>query len=216
MAWTTLLLLGFVLGLRHAIDPDHVVAVSAIVSREGSFRRAQWIGALWGIGHSATVFLVGGSIAVFKLVVPPGLVLALEFCVALMLIALGLANLTARTSTKGPSTARPIAVGFVHGLAGSAFIAMLISTTISSPLLAGWYLLLFGVGTVAGMMLLTSAIAMPSIYLAGRYTHARQHLRLASGVASIAFGLFLAHQIGVTEGFFGSVASRIPLASSLP
>lgn len=204
MAWTTLLLLGFVLGMRHAIDPDHVVAVSAIVSREGSLRRAQWIGALWGIGHSATVFLVGGAIAAFKLVVPQNLVLGLEFCVALMLIVLGVANLTARHSTEGPGATRPLAVGFVHGLAGSAFIAMLISTTITSPVLAGWYLVLFGIGTVAGMMLLTSAIALPSIYFAGKYTHARQHLRLASGVASIAFGLFLAHEIGVTEGFFGS------------
>jgi high-affinity nickel-transport protein len=210
MSATGLLLVGFLLGMRHAIDPDHVVAVTTIVTREGTLRRAQWIGALWGIGHSATVFLVGGAIALFKLVVPPNLVLGLEFCVALMLIGLGVANLRSAPARVAGGVTRPLAVGFVHGLAGSAFIAMLISTGIPSPMLAGWYLLLFGVGTVAGMMLLTSAIAMPSIYFAGRYDDARRHLRLASGVASIAFGLFLAHQVGVSEGLFGAVTGWVP------
>ncbi|HVF40133.1 MAG TPA: hypothetical protein VM939_09545, partial [Gemmatimonadaceae bacterium] len=192
------------------IDPDHVIAVTTIVTREGTLRRAQWVGVLWGIGHSATVFVVGGAIALFRLAVPPSLVLGLEFCVALMLIALGVANLTTRAVESAPAPARPLAVGFVHGLAGSAFIAMLISTGIPSPVLAGWYLLLFGVGTVAGMMLLTSAIAMPSIYFTGRYDEARRNLRVASRVASIAFGLFLAHHVGITEGLFVSVREWIP------
>ncbi len=209
MASTSLLLLGFLLGMRHAIDPDHVVAVTAIVSREGSIRRAQWIGALWGIGHSATVFLVGGTIAVFKLTVPPTLVLGLEFCVALMLIALGLFNLMSVASVEAPRATQPLAVGFVHGLAGSAFVAMLISTGVPSPMMAGWYLLLFGIGTVAGMMLLTSAIAMPAVYFAGRYSDARQHLRVASGVASVAFGLFLAYRTGLTGALFDSASGWI-------
>lgn len=210
MASTSLLLLGFVLGMRHALDPDHVVAVTTIVSREGSLRRAQWIGAMWGIGHSATVILVGGAIALFKVVVPPNLVLGLEFCVALMLIGLGIANVMWRPREKQSlGTVRPLTVGFIHGLAGSAFIAMLISTALPTPMLAGWYLLLFGLGTIVGMMLTTSAIALPGIYLAGRYKDARQHLRMASGVASIAFGLFLAHQ-GVTSGLFDSVSGWMP------
>ena len=210
MASTSLLLLGFIFGMRHAFDPDHVVAVTAIVSREGSWKRAQWIGALWGIGHSATVFLVGGAIALFKVVVPPNLVLGLEFCVALMLIALGVANVTSQSRHERPlGPARPLTVGFIHGLAGSAFIAMLISTALPTPMMAGWYLLLFGLGTIVGMMLTTSAIALPGIYLVGRYQDARHHLRLASGVASIAFGLLLAHQ-GVTSGLFDSVATWMP------
>jgi len=209
MAFTSLLLLGFVLGMRHAIDPDHVVAVTAIVSREGSLRRAQWIGALWGIGHSATVFLVCGTIAVFKLAVPPTLVLGLEFCVGLTLIALGVLNLVSVASVKAPRATQPLAVGFVHGLAGSAFVAMLISTSVPSPMMVGWYLLLFGIGTVAGMMLLTSAIAMPAIYFAGRYSDARQHLRVASGVASVAFGLFLAHRTGFTGALLDSASDWI-------
>ena len=210
MSSAALLTIGFVLGMRHALDPDHVVAVTAIVSRERSFRRAQWIGALWGIGHSTTVFLVGGTIAAFRLVVPPRFALALELCVAVMLIVLGVANLTAKSNLGTVSNARPITVGFVHGLAGSAFAAMLISSTISEPWLASWYLMLFAVGTIGGMMLLTSAIAMPAVYFTGRFADARQYLRLASGVASVAFGLLLAHQVGVTEGLFGSAVSWVP------
>ena len=210
MSPTALLAIGFMLGMRHALDPDHVVAVTTIVARERSFQRAQWIGALWGIGHSTTVFLVGGTIAAFRIVVPPQFALALEMCVAIMLIVLGIANLTAKGSTGTISNARPVTVGFVHGLAGSAFAAMLISSTISDPWMAGWYLLLFAVGTIAGMMVLTSAIAMPAVYLTGRYADARQYLRFASGVASVAFGLVLAHQVGVTEGLFGSAADWIP------
>ena len=180
------------------------------MTRQGSLRRAQWVGALWGIGHSATVFLVGGAIAVFKVVVPTNLAAGLELCVALMLIGLGIANVASRHSPQAPGAARPLAVGFVHGLAGSAFIAMLISTSIPTPMLAGWYLLVFGIGTVAGMMLLTSAIALPSLYLTSRYTGAPHHLRVASGVASIAFGLFLAHQVGVAEGIYGASAGWMP------
>lgn len=210
MASTSLLLLGFLLGMRHALDPDHVVAVTTIVSREASLRRAQWIGAMWGIGHSATVILVGGAIALFKVVVPTNLVLGLEFCVALMLIALGVANVMPQSRGEhAPGTLRPLTVGFIHGLAGSAFIAMLISTALPTPMMAGWYLLLFGLGTIVGMMLTTSAIAVPGIYLAGRYPDARQHLRMASGVASIGFGLFLAHQ-GVSSGLFDSVSGWMP------
>ena len=210
MSPTALLVIGFMLGMRHALDPDHVVAVTAIVARERSFQRAQWIGALWGIGHSTTVFLVGGTIAAFRIVVPPRFALALEMCVAVMLIVLGVANITARDSIAPISNARPVTVGFIHGLAGSAFAAMLISSTITDPWLAGWYLLLFAVGTIGGMMLLTSAIAMPAVYLTGRFADARQYLRFASGVASVGFGLLLAHQVGVTEGLFGSAADWVP------
>ena len=207
---TALLAIGFMLGMRHALDPDHVVAVTTIVSREQSLRRAQMIGAMWGIGHSATVFLVGGTIAAFRVVVPPNLALALEMCVAIMLIGLGIANLRAKPTADRVSNARPLTVGFVHGLAGSAFAAVLISSTISEPWLASWYLFLFALGTIGGMMLLTSAIAMPAVYLTGRYADARHYLRFASGVASVAFGLLLAHQVGVTEGLFGSAAGWVP------
>src|SRR5215470_12815474 len=89
-----ILVTGFFLGMRHATDPDHVVAVSTIVSREKSIPRAGWIGILWGVGHTLTILVVGAAIILFGFVIPPRLGLTLEFSVALMLILLGVLNLT--------------------------------------------------------------------------------------------------------------------------
>src|ERR1700745_3041380 len=86
--------IGFFLGMRHATDPDHVVAVSTIVSRESSIPRAGWMGVLWGVGHTITILLVGAAIILFGFAIPARLGLALEFSVALMLILLGVLNLT--------------------------------------------------------------------------------------------------------------------------
>jgi hypothetical protein len=201
----SILVVGFVLGMRHATDADHVVAVTAIVSRQPSLRRASAIGALWGLGHTGTILLVGGAIVVFRFTIPPRLGLAMEFLVALMLIVLGALNLSGRRGHEalhGPM--RPLFVGFVHGLAGSAFVAMLVLTAIPSPLWGVAYLLIFGIGTIGGMMLVTLAIAAPSALSARRFVDVQQYLRVASGVASIAFGLFLAHQIGIRDGLFSA------------
>src|SRR5262249_44891089 len=85
--------IGFFLGMRHATDPDHVVAVSTIVSRERSLPRAGWIGVLWGVGHTVTILAVGAAIILFGFVIPPRLGLTLEFSVAVMLVLLGVLNL---------------------------------------------------------------------------------------------------------------------------
>src|SRR3982751_2195281 len=86
-------LLGFVLGVRHATDPDHVVAVTTIVSREQRVGRAGGIGVLWGLGHTVTILLVGGAILLFDVVISPRLGLAMELSVALMLVVLGMLSL---------------------------------------------------------------------------------------------------------------------------
>jgi hypothetical protein len=198
----SILVLGFVLGMRHATDADHVVAVTTIVSRQPSLSRASLIGALWGVGHTATILLVGGAIVVFRLTIPPRLGLAMEFVVALMLILLGVLNLSGRTHQALHGAMRPLLVGFVHGLAGSAFVAMLVLSAIPNAMWGIAYLLVFGVGTIGGMMLVTLAIAAPSAFTARRFGSMQQYLRVASGVASIAFGLFLAHQIGIRDGLF--------------
>src|SRR5258708_7306145 len=118
--------LGFLLGLRHATDADHVVAVTAIVSREQTFARAARIGALWGIGHSLTVFIIGGGIVAFRIAVPPRVGLGVEFTVAIVLILLGFSTLRPASATGGTAKEsqriaraggwRPFAVGVVHGL----------------------------------------------------------------------------------------------------
>jgi high-affinity nickel permease len=196
------LALGFVLGMRHATDPDHVVAVTTIVAGERSVAHASRIGALWGVGHTATILVVGAAIILFGLVIPPRLGLAMEFVVAMMLIGLGVLTLRGRTAASAMSPLRPVLVGLVHGLAGSAFVAMLVLTTIPTPSLGVAYLLVFGVGTVAGMALITTAIALPSAYGAGRLAGFQRHIQLAAGAASVAFGLYLAHQVGLVDGLF--------------
>lgn len=199
----SILLIGFVLGMRHATDADHVVAVTTIVSDQPSLWRASGIGALWGIGHSITILLVGGAIVAFRLAIPPRLGLAMEFAVAVMLIVLGTMNLAGRQLPHVHSSARPLVVGFVHGLAGSAFVALLVVAAVPGKWLGLLYLALFGVGTVAGMTLITVAIAMPSALTARRFVSMQRYLRLASGVASVGFGLMLAHD-GITDGLFSA------------
>jgi high-affinity nickel-transport protein len=202
----SVLALGFLLGMRHATDPDHVVAVTTIVSQQKSVARAAGIGALWGAGHTATIVLVGGAILLFRLAVPPRLGLALEFAVAVMLVLLGVRNLRAVRGGRRAalSPVRPIVVGFVHGLAGSAFVAMLVLTAIPSPVIGIMYLLVFGVGTIAAMTLITTVIAVPSAYAVTRVTGAERYVQLAAGVASVCFGLFLAHRVGVVDGLFAA------------
>jgi high-affinity nickel permease len=218
----SILLLGFFLGMRHATDCDHVVAVTTIVSRQRSLGSAALTGIFWGIGHSITLLVVGGAIIFFGIVVPERLGMSLEFCVALMLILLGLLNVrSAMRSFRGdedecePETrldrifgrvkwygaVRPVVIGIVHGLAGSAAVALLVLPIIQRPIWAWAYLLVFGLGTVAGMMLMTTTIAIPVTYTA-RFKFFRQHLATAAGMLSLGFGLFLAYQIGFVGGLF--------------
>jgi nickel/cobalt exporter len=231
--------LGLFLGMRHATDPDHVVAVSTIVSRESSVKQGALIGMLWGVGHTLTIFLVGSAIIIFGLAIPPRLGLSMEFSVALMLILLGVLNLTGvlrwindrfttrkrafteeRTdprSAKSPAQSslerflgrygmyqliRPIAIGLVHGLAGSAAVALLVLATIRSPMWAIAYLLVFGMGTIIGMMLMTTAISVPLVYSGKKFEKASGYLSTVSGVASMAFGIFLVYQIAFVDGLF--------------
>ena len=158
--------IGFLLGMRHATDADHVIAVSTIVSRERGLLKAGMIGALWGIGHTFTIFMVGIAIILFKIAIPTRLGLSMEFSVGLMLILLGVLNLTGLMQRwmgkvdhahgdmkhlhKGPEVpgrsgfwnfTRPLVVGIVHGMAGSAAIALLVMTTIPTP---AWEIFLTG------------------------------------------------------------------------
>ncbi len=260
VSFATVVLLGLFLGMRHSTDPDHVVAVSTIVSRQGSVRSSATIGLLWGMGHTLTIFLVGSAIIIFGVVIPPRLGLSMEFCVALMLILLGVLNLTgvigwltarltpanraatasqpadavdysSKNSAKtAPSvrerieiltertigklglyqTIRPLVVGLVHGLAGSAAVALLVLSTIKSPLWSTAYLLVFGLGTMVGMMLMTVAISVPLVYTGKRFFKINRHLTAISGFASVAFGIFLVYHIGFVDGLFSSQVHWIP------
>jgi high-affinity nickel-transport protein len=199
--------------------------VTAIVSRERTARGAMMIGLLWGIGHSLTVLVTGGAILVFGLVVPPRLGLSMEFSVAVMLVLLGTINLTGAVGRiheaaghgqhkpapdRLRGVVRPLVVGIVHGLAGSAAVALLVLTTLKEVGSGLLYLGVFGAGTVAGMMLLTLALALPVAALSQRFGTLERRLAQATGLASIAFGLFLAYQIGFVDGLFLAEPSFSP------
>jgi high-affinity nickel-transport protein len=206
LASLSLLVLGFLLGMRHATDPDHVVAISTIASRERTLRGAAAIGGLWGVGHALPVLAVGSAYILLELVLPPRVVLALELGVAVMLVLLGVLSLTRPARAWAHHRARPVVVGFVHGLAGSAAAAIIVLAAVSDTRWAVGALLLFCAGTIAGMMLVTAAIALPSRWASARFAGAQRYLVLASAVASVGFGLFLAHQVGVVEGLFAAPA----------
>lgn len=207
----SVLVLGFLLGVRHATDADHVVAVSAIASRERSVRKAMLVGVSWGLGHAGTVLLAGGAIVLFGIVVPPRLGLGMEFSVALMLIALGVLNLSGTfakgrtpepSGSKAPVALRSLGVGVLHGLAGSAAVALLVLASIRDVSAVFAYLVVFGAGTIVGMAALTSAFAFPVAYASHHFERAQGAIMRGAGALSVAFGLVLAYRIGFVEGLF--------------
>ena len=211
MTLFSILALGFFLGMRHATDSDHVIAVTTIVSQQRKVGSAALIGIFWGIGHSITLLIVGAAIILFGVVVPERLGMSLEFCVALMLILLGLLNLGGFRRSQNEAhehshrhgsylRLRPVVVGAVHGLAGSAALALLVLPMIREPIWAIVYLLIFAAGTIAGMMLITAIIALPITYSANRFRSFNRYIGTVAGAFSVGFGLFLVHQIGFVHG----------------
>ncbi|MEA3248062.1 MAG: high-affinity nickel-transport family protein [Gemmatimonadota bacterium] len=204
-------LTALLLGMRHATDADHVVAVSTIVSRERSVVRAATIGAVWGLGHTLTIFVAGGAILAFKWTISARVGLSLEFTVALMLVTLGVLNLAPhRHAAVATWRLRPFLVGVVHGLAGSAALALLVLPLIDDVRIAVTYLAVFGAGTVIGMAIVTFALAAPAAWASRRLDAFGRGLRLASGALSLAFGLWLGYRIGFVDGLFTGAPQWTP------
>jgi len=268
IGFLSIVAVGFLLGMRHATDPDHVIAVSTIVSREGEVTRAALIGAAWGLGHTFTILVVGSAMILFRIALPPRVGLSMELAVGLMLIFLGLKNLgglfrwplarigfgSEEASQAGvqyhshgdyvhahahahaaedlhphnPGVnpvavmdvwfrrssfylwARPLMIGIVHGLAGSAAIALLILSTIPNVRWAVAYLAVFGVGTIVGMVVITTMIGSTVAYGQKRLIGVGRHFGWVAGLISVAFGLFIAYQIGLVDGLFTGNAHWIP------
>ena len=193
----SVILLGFVIGMRHALDPDHVAAVGTIVSRERSIFGAVRAGASWGLGHCLAIVVAGGTILALRITVPEPVSILLELNVAAMLVGLGALNLKKENDGSPPSRgrgARPVVVGIVHGLAGSAALALLVVPGIRSPFLAMLYLAVFGAGTMLGMMFVTSAMATPLGYARRRLGLSERGIAVSCGIASICVGVFLGFQ----------------------
>jgi high-affinity nickel-transport protein len=211
------LALGFVLGVRHASDPDHVVAVAAIAARYRRIAPAALVGAVWGLGHSVTVFLAGGAIVLFNLVVPPRVGLALEFGVGLALALVGALNVFGQGGFARPAPAdarasswRAFGLGLVHGLAGSAAVALLVLATVRDARVALLYLLVFCLGTIAGMVLVTLGLAAPVRVLGARWPGLGAPLRYASGALALVFGVYVLYTTGFRDGLFAATPHWTP------
>jgi high-affinity nickel-transport protein len=168
------------------------------------------VGAWWGLGHSASVLLVGGTLVLLRAPMPPRVALALEFVVALMLIVLGVRSLLTRRADAPASALRPLVVGIVHGLAGSAVLALLLIAATDSALVAAIYLVCFCAGTTAGMSVVSGLFMLPARLSASRAVSLERAVRVVAGVASISIGVSLAHRVGIEDGLFAAIPTMTP------
>ena len=256
------LILGLVLGIRHAFDADHLVAVTTIVSEYKNPLRGIWVGVSWGLGHSTTLLLAGGALLLLHLHIPDRLALFFEFAVGLMLIVLGIQTFLSfrshkvhvhahthsndegitphehfHTHEETPDHNHPhlsrfekwtrllaagvvpgehfasntgnamkpffriksYVVGTVHGMAGSAALMLLVLASIKSVWEGVTYILIFGLGTVISMGLISIFISLP-FSVSGRMPLLNRIIQVSAGTFSILFGLFVLYQIGIAEG----------------
>ena len=232
-ALLTTLVLGFALGIKHALDADHVVAVSTIVSQYRNPLKATLVGVFWGIGHTTTLLLVGIAVIGFKLVIPDQLALSMEFLVGVVLFALGIqilwkclpkkkhihvhdhgdemhAHQHAHLRKAGEENLdhhprrqhRSLLLGMIHGLAGSAALMLLVLSSIQSPVEGVIYILVFGVGSILGMMVISTLIGLPFALSSGRFAAVNHTIRFMAGALSTVLGIFLMIDIGFVKGLF--------------
>lgn len=191
------LLLGLALGIRHALDPDHLAAMGTIVAREPSPRRAAVLGSAWGMGHSTSLLLASLVIIAFRIPVSAEVTRYLELGVAAMLVVLGAQSLVRPAPARGstPPRRRPFLIGLVHGLAGSGGLALVVLPTLPDRLTAVVYVALFGVGSIGGMALWSAALALPLGRLVRPGSPFKRWVPALSGIVSVGCGIALATQV---------------------
>ena len=228
----TTLALGVLLGMEHALDADHVVAVSTMVSRHRTLRRSSFVGIFWGLGHTMTLFLVGLAVILFKVRIPEPLALSMEFLVGIVLVTLGASvvkgYLTRRVHAhihrhggeihlhfhshaagedhdhehRLPQHRQSLLVGMIHGLAGSAPLMLLVLATIRAPMLGLLYTLVFGAGSILGMLGISTLLGLPFLLTAERFARIHQKIRIVVGAASVAYGVWIMAYVGIGKGLF--------------
>ena len=208
--------LGSLLGMRHALEPDHLAAVSTLVTHERGGYKAVWLGACWGVGHTLSLLAIGAVLVVLRAEMPARATDLFELCVALMLIALGVRaiGIAAGQGPAGPIhvhhhgrvvhvhsgapahihigawtlARRPLLVGALHGLAGSGALTALVLTTLPSTAARLTYMTLFGVGSTLGMAALSGVLGWPLARL-GQHQRVTRAVSFVVGCVSIAIGL---------------------------
>jgi ABC-type nickel/cobalt efflux system permease component RcnA len=223
--------LGFVLGIKHAIEPDHVIAVSTIASQSKKLLRSSLAGVFWGIGHTATLFIIGIILIVMKGEIPEKWAMSLEFLVGIMLVYLGITTILSFKNIhlhnhehdgdlhkhihshdhsgthhhhhqhKKVSYGKSMFIGLVHGLAGSGAMVVLTMSTVNSALEGAIYILIFGAGTVIGMLFFTTLIGIPFVFSAKKFS-LNKRLTQVTGAISTVFGIYYMYNLGITEGLF--------------
>lgn len=226
--WTSLAL-GFLLGLKHAVEADHVVAVSAIVSQNRNLWRSSLVGIFWGIGHTATLFLAGLLVVFFEFRLPDRLALSMELLVGVILMLLGVSliksyvvhrvhlhqhghghenHLHFHSHRSTPlhqhehefrRHGKSLLVGMVHGLAGSAGLTLLVLTTISSPFQGLVYIGVFGAGSMMGMLLVSLLVGLPFLFTAN-FQRINETMKGLTGLVSVTLGTFIVVEIGFLQG----------------
>ena len=192
--------------MEHALDSDHIVAVSTIVSLNRRPLRAVLVGAFWGIGHTLTLLLVGLAVIIFKLVIPFQLALSMEFLVGVVLVILGAQILGKYRIKKVHSHPhfthyhKSILVGVFHGLAGSAALMLFVFSTVRSAFEGVVYILLFGVGSILGMMVVSTIIGLLFALSAHRLASVNRPIRLVAGMVSVILGIIIMINIGIVDG----------------
>jgi ABC-type nickel/cobalt efflux system permease component RcnA len=233
----SLLLLGFLLGMRHALEADHIAAVASLATRSRSMGDTLRQGTVWGLGHTLTLFLFGSLVLLLDSVIPETLAQVLELMVGLMLAVLGVDVLRrlrrerihfhihrhadetrhfhAHSHAGEPDHPevhhhrhecwrgfpfRALFVGMMHGMAGSAALILLVLQTVHSPLTGMLYIALFGVGSIAGMAVLSTIIAMLLRYSPTGLSRLQTGLQAVVGVAAIVIGGVMVYDIGISGG----------------
>ena len=208
---------GSLLGMRHALEPDHLAAVSTLVSRERNGMKAAFLGVCWGLGHTFTLLLVGAGLVVLRSEMPASVSDGFEFLVALMLVGLGLRAMlqAARQGADGPMhvhrhggvvhthtgttshvhigtwtlARRPLIVGAIHGLAGSGALTALVLTTLPTTAARLSYMTLFGLGSTVSMAALSGLLGWPLARLGTNQAVVRG-VTLLVGCMSTALGVY--------------------------
>lgn len=208
----SLLYLGLILGVKHAMEPDHVIAVSTIAANSKKLWRSTLAGVFWGIGHTSTLFIVGMFLVLMKGEMPDIWSRSLEFLVGVMLVFLGMRSvfvnkINSKNDKQGSQHDEKVTflkstcIGFIHGLAGSAAMVLLTMSTVSSVWECALYILVFGVGTIVGMLCFTTIIGIPFVFSTKSLGMNRVFTNLA-GTVSFVFGIYYMYNLGVTEGLF--------------
>lgn len=229
----TWIVFGFLLGLQHALEADHIAAVASIAADKKGLRPIVRHGALWGLGHALTLGAFGGAVYALKITLDERLASGLEFAVGVMLVLLGARVLHLLVKSRihfhahahGPGEVhfhahshegegrdhaasphahghaqggwgRSLAVGMIHGLAGSAALVALASASAPSVPLGLAFMLLFGIGSVAGMALFSAVIALPLSYSGPALTWASRALQAVAGLIAIGIGLHIMIETG--------------------